>query len=149
TLTIFNNNLINGSLSFAETNFTVVESNLAAVLTLTRTFGDLGPVSVIVRTIDGAATTPSDYTAISNIVSWADRDSSPKTVVVPIIDDLVVENPESFGVVLSNPTGGATLGVRPAATITIEDDDVGPGNLSFASVAYAADENGTNAVIMV
>jgi uncharacterized delta-60 repeat protein/uncharacterized repeat protein (TIGR01451 family) len=149
TLTILNNNLINGSLNFAETNFTVIESNLVAVLTLTRTFGDLGAVSVLVRTFDGTATAPSDYTAISNIVSWADRDSAPKTITVPITDDSIVENSESFGLVLSDPTGGATLGVRPTATITIEDDDVGPGNLSFTSDNYVVDENGTNAVITV
>jgi uncharacterized delta-60 repeat protein/uncharacterized repeat protein (TIGR01451 family) len=149
TLTILNNNLVNGSLNFAETNFTVIESNLVAVLTLTRTFGDLGPVSVLVRTFDGTATAPSDYSAISNIVSWADRDSAPKTITVPITDDSTVENSESFGLVLSDPTGGATLGVRPTATITIEDDDVGPGNLSFTSDNFVVDENGTNAVITV
>jgi hypothetical protein len=41
------------------------------------------------------------------------------TFVVPICDDARVERNETIALRLSNPTGGAVLGARSDATITL------------------------------
>jgi len=42
-----------------------------------------------------------------------------RIVVVPLLNDGVVEAVESFQLLLSNPTGGAELGPRAQATVRI------------------------------
>ena len=46
-----------------------------------------------------------------------------KTFAIPIINDSIAEGSETFGVTLSNVTGGATLGPPSTATITITDNE--------------------------
>ena len=50
---------------------------------------------------------------------------SVQTVVIPIVDDALVEGNETFTVTLNGPTG-ATLGATNTATITIVDNDATP-----------------------
>ena len=100
-------------------------------------------VEVSVSSADGTATAGTDYTALSGLVlsfaaaDFAD-DPSPildyavaeKTVVVPIADDTVDDDAETFTLTLSHESaqrveypassGGAT------ATVTIADDDAPP-----------------------
>src|SRR5262249_53099588 len=46
-----------------------------------------------------------------------------KTFTVTILNDNLVEANETFGVLLKNPTGGATLGTPRNALVTIVEDD--------------------------
>ena len=62
-----------------------------------------------------------------------------RTFTVPIISDTVFEPTESVALMLSNPTGGALLGPRNTATITIVDNDP-PGSIRFSAATYAASE---------
>ena len=68
----------------------------------------------------GTAIPGTDYTAESGTLSWADGDATVKTIAVPIL----VKSPKSkvtFHIMLSSPTGGATLGSVPTAVVSIED----------------------------
>src|SRR5262249_28406547 len=53
------------------------------------------------------------------------------------------------GLELFNPTGGASLGARPGATLNILDDDKGPGNLGFSAATFFVSEASSNALITV
>ena len=53
-----------------------------------------------------------------------------KTITIPVVDDTLVEGDETVNLSLSNATGGATLGVTSAATLTITDNDLA-GTLAF------------------
>jgi hypothetical protein len=109
-------------LTFSAAN--VGEAAGTVTITATRTGGSAGAVSVTVNTANGTAVAPGDYGAvIGSILSWADGDTAPKSLNVTIVDDSDIEPSETFDVILSNPTGGATLGSPANAIITILDND--------------------------
>ncbi len=93
-----------------------------ASITVARTIGPTGAVSVNYTTTDGTASDSTDYTAYSGTLTWASGDSAPKTIVIPILGDTTSEFNENFTLTLSNPTAGVLL--RSAtATVTITNDD--------------------------
>src|SRR5262249_40773870 len=112
-----------GALQFSSSSFSVNESGGAATVTVTRTGGSTGSVSVNYATSDGPATAGNDYVATSGTLTFADGEMS-KTFTIPILDDMLVENNETFNLTLSNPTGGAALGSPATASVTIIDNDV-------------------------
>ena len=99
-----------GTLQFSAATYSVAENGGNATITITRAGGSAGAVGVTFATSNGTATAPSDYTTVTQTVSFADGDTGNKTVSIPIIDDTLVEGNETVNLALSNPTGGATLG---------------------------------------
>src|SRR5205814_6592916 len=71
----------------------------------------------------GIASRKCDYHIAVGRLRFAAGETS-KQIIVSIIDDVYPEEPETFTLTLSNPTG-ATLGTNTTATITIIDDDNG------------------------
>ncbi|MFM1768765.1 MAG: hypothetical protein RJA22_1294 [Verrucomicrobiota bacterium] len=149
TLTILNSHLINGAFNLSATNYSVVEGSLVARVTVFRNFGSTGAVTVDWRTAQGSASNLFDYIDGSGTLLWPAGDRSPRTFDVTLLNDSLVEAEEQFSVEILNPTGGAILGRPTSATVTIADDDVGPGFLSFTAAGYQVEENATNAVITV
>lgn len=132
TLTI-NNVPARGSLAFATAMVSVNETAGSAQITVSRTQGSEGPVSVQYASADGTATAGNDYTAISGTLNFADGELS-KTISVPILPDLIAEGPESLQLNLSNPLGGASLGAQTTAQIEI-GNVAAPGQLQFAQAS--------------
>ncbi len=109
-----------GELKFDQSDFQVLENGTQAVITVERSHGEHGAVTVQYATSDGTATAGQDYTATSGTLSWPDGDESRKVILVPIRDDSVAEGSETVHLTLSAPTGGATLdGERSSAVLTI------------------------------
>src|SRR5690242_19603978 len=79
------------------------------------------------------------------MLSWLPGDSSDKSCVIPILQDLLIEGPETVNVMLSG-VSGAALGIQSTAVLTINDDD-GTGTVSFQSASYSAVESSLSAVI--
>lgn len=117
-----------GVIGFQSGNYTVSENAVGgAQLHLVRSAGSAGAVSVNYSTVDGTATAGTDYTPVVNgTVSWADGDLSVKTLSIPVANDGKIEPDESFRVVLSSPSSGASLGTLSSATVTIKDPDQFP-----------------------
>jgi hypothetical protein len=120
------------SLQFALAVFTVNEDGTAAAaqVTVTRSGGASGAVSVTVSSRDGSANSdpnstvePVDYTPVGAVVNFADQDAAPKTVTLEIRQDLLPESDETFTLELSAPTGPTTIGEQATAMLTIVDDD--------------------------
>jgi hypothetical protein len=141
-----------GTLQFSPATYSGNEDAGEITVTVTRTGGSDGTVTVDVSdTNSGTATSGADYTAISTTtLTWADGDSNDKTFVVSVIADGAVEADETVGLALDNVTGGASLG-SASATVTILNDDVaGPGTLQFSASSYTVAEDGSgNATITV
>jgi Calx-beta domain-containing protein len=112
-----------GSLQFSSSQYGAAESGGAATITVLRVNGSSGPVSVQYFTGPGSATAGSDYQAVNGTLQWPNGDVGGRTFTVPIIDDTLSEQTETFFVTLNNPTGGATLGVPATATVSIQDND--------------------------
>jgi RHS repeat-associated protein len=79
-------------------------------------------VSVDYATGDGTAVAGLDYTAVSDTLLIPSGQTSGH-IVIPVLDDGLIEGKEHFTLALSNPQGAA---VRSAglATITIDDDEL-------------------------
>ena len=132
-----------GTLQFSTASTSVNENAGTRVITVTRTGGDNGPVSVNYETVNGSATFANDYTQTNGTLNWADNDDNNKTFAVPITNDSVEEPAQSFVVRLTSPGGGATLGGNDEITVTINDDDTptgGPGSIRFTSATATVSE---------
>ena len=112
-----------GQLQFSTAGYSVGEGAGSVTVSVTRSGGSDGAVGVSYATADGTALAGSDYTATSGTLAWAAGDSAPKTFSVAVLDDGDSETNETFNVVLSAPTGGATIGAIGQATVSILDND--------------------------
>ena len=99
---------------------TVNENAGTVTITLNRTGGSDGALTVNYSTAPGTATSPGDFGAATGTVTWADGDAAPKTITISIVSDTTPEPPEIFTVNLSTATPGATV-ANPTVTITIID----------------------------
>lgn len=107
-----------GTVQFSTPAYSVAESAGTVTVTVTRTGGSNGPITVTYATGNGTATSPSDYAASTGTVTFAAGDTAPKTINIPIVSDSIPEPPETFTLTLSNPTAGS-LGPQSVTTVTI------------------------------
>lgn len=126
-----------GSLQFSAASYAVNENGGSVTITVTRTGGSTGAVSVTYATSNGTAAAGSDYTATSGTLTFADGETS-KTFSVAVLDDALDEPDETVNLTLSSPAGGATLGTS-TAVLTITDNDPA----GFTITGRARDLNGT------
>ena len=148
TLTIVDNDNV-GSLSFSQTTYSVNETGVTATITVSRSGGSVGAVTVDYATADGTATAGSDYTASSGTLSWTSGDSADKTFSVAVTDDTDIESNETVSLTLSNETGGVTLGISSASLTIVENDVAVYGALSLSSSTYSVNENMSSITITV
>ncbi|MBT8198519.1 MAG: hypothetical protein KJO84_08495, partial [Acidimicrobiia bacterium] len=147
-VTIENDDAANGVLDFSVSEVTVTEGG-DVTLTVERTGGSYGAVSVDYQTLNRSAMAPDDYTAASGTLDWADDDTTTRSITITTIDDATDEPAEEFDVLLSNPTGGARTGAG-FAVVTLEDNDLGPtGTLGLFRVAATVGELSSSVTISV
>jgi probable HAF family extracellular repeat protein len=142
TITNDDNAPVAGSLQFSSATYSNVGESGTTTITVTRTGGSDGAVSVDFATSNGTATAVQDYTATSGTLNFADGDAAQKTFTVSITDDTLDEANETVGLTLSNPTGGAGIGTPNSAVLTITDNDATP-TVSVNDVALTEGDAGT------
>lgn len=109
----------NGTFAFATRTVTGSEGQQVE-LTITRTGGATGPVSVDIDVLYGTATA-NDATLGSTRVTWAADDAQPKTVTVSLTGDAETEDMELLFARLKNPQGGATISYPDTAHIYVTE----------------------------
>ncbi len=129
TLTINNVSQTEGNSGTTTFTFTVTSS---AALEM--------PITVNYATADGTATTPGDYTAVTNGTVTIAASSTTGSATVLVNGDTTVEPDENFTVTLSNPVN-ATI-ASGTGTGTIQNDDiptitVSPATLPDGTVGVA------------
>ena len=112
-----------GTLRFNSAQYLVGEPSGSITVTVQRTGGLASGVTVNYTTTNGSAIAGQDYSAVSGTLVFSGGQTS-KTFTIPIANDGIPEADEDFNLILSDATGGATLGVPNTATVTITD--VGP-----------------------
>jgi len=128
-----------GSARLGSTGYSGAEGTAVAI-TVQRVGGSDGTGSVRVVSAGGTASSGSDFTSISQTVSWADGEATSKTVQVQLLTDQSVESTESFTVRLESAIG-VDLGSPASATVSITDatssdpDPAGEVNLSSSVLA--------------
>jgi hypothetical protein len=116
-------NVVLPVIQFSSSSYQINENGGTASITLNRSGSSSGVVSVTVAITNGTAT-EADYTApLTVTVSWANGDTSSKTVTIPIVDDSLDEDNETVLLSLLSTQGGALLGTPNQATLTIVDND--------------------------
>jgi len=150
-----------GVVRFDERSFEVLEEAGVALISVERSMGEGGVVSVDYATSDLDATAGADYTGVAGTLTWANGDGADKTFAVPILDDSDEEGLEAIQLTLSGATGGAVVDpLRATAELRILPSDGGggggggddggqPGVLKLASGTFQALEQGGVAVITV
>ena len=133
------------SVAFSNATYTVSEAGTNVSLTVIRSGALITPVTVQFSTLNDSAISTNDYRGTNGTLNFATNVSS-LTIKVPIVNDTIVEDPETFEVSLHTPTGGLQLGTQTNVTVTITDNDLG-GAIFFSTNSYSVNENGTNATI--
>ena len=110
-----------GKIEFSNTAYNIFEDAGAAVITVNRSEGSDGEVSINFATSEGSAAPVSDYISTSGTLTFADGETS-KTFSVTIVDNGLIEGNEIVNLTLSSPTGGAITGASITAVLTISDD---------------------------
>ncbi|HLZ98439.1 MAG TPA: cellulase family glycosylhydrolase [Steroidobacteraceae bacterium] len=93
------------------------QSTGSATLSVKRSGGTTGAVSVNYATVDATATAGQNYMPKSGTLSWSAGDASTKSIVVPV-SSTVTSGAVKFNVALSQPKG-ASLGTPTSTTVTI------------------------------
>src|SRR5262249_50336645 len=144
-----------GRLNFSSTTIVTNEDAGFATVTVTRTGGSVGAVSVQYTTADGTATAPADYLATSGTLNWNDGDSTARSFLVPLVADGIVDSNvlETVNLRLFNPRVGTVvntnlLGTPTNATLFIQDSDA-YGVFSFNQSFFEVEENAGMATITV
>ena len=111
-----------GVIGLEDSLYRVNEADGTVEITIARTEGSDGVVTVDYRTVDTSATAGEDYEEASGTVTFADGETS-QTIAIAILDDNEVEGTESFSFTIDNVTGGATLLAPRTAITNIIDDE--------------------------
>ncbi|MDM8557321.1 Calx-beta domain-containing protein [Candidatus Parabeggiatoa sp. HSG14] len=120
-------NIVNanaGTLQFLAPFYTTNEGigNLTT-FTVTRREGSNGEVSVAYTIDGGSALLDYDYVGGTGELVWKNGDTTPKSIALMILDDKQIEDLETISLILSEPTGGVTLGVIRRASLIVVDND--------------------------
>lgn len=141
---------IAGTIKLAAATFSANEATTSAVITVSRTGGTAGGVTVDFATADqpcgsppcpGKAQAGFDYQAVSGTLTFGPTETT-KTLLVPITNDTQVNGNRAFLFNLAGAGGGGTLGTPVSALVTIVDDDRG-GVIQFGAATFTGNEPAT------
>ena len=140
-----------GTIQFSSPTYAVNENGGTVVLELQRVGGSEGTLTIDIQTMDGTATIVNDYFGIPSplTLSWPDGNTTPKTVTLPIVNDVLVEGDETFtmSITSANPDW---VGTPDIATVTIvEFDPTGPGRAQIGSPTYTVNESAGSVTLQI
>jgi hypothetical protein len=114
-----------GSVQFTVSSIAVIEDVGALTVTVLRSGGSTGNLTVEYATTDGTAKAGEDYTSTSGTLNFTGGETS-KTFQIPITDDSTTETDEFFTVALRNPSTLESLGSPSTMTVTVQDRSTTP-----------------------
>jgi Calx-beta domain-containing protein/WD40 repeat protein len=115
------------------------------VVTLDR--AQSGKVNVDYSTADGTATTPGDYAAASDTLTFSAGETA-KTIPVQVNGDTAVEPNETFTVNLTNAAGNAAIADAQAVGTVLNDDQPvieQPSRITINDISLAEGDSGQTA----
>jgi hypothetical protein len=107
------------------TSYTAAQSAGSVSISVTRVNGSTGAASVSYATSNGTAVAGQNYTVASGTLSWADSDSSAKSIPIAL-SATPFSGAKTFTITLSNASG-IILGVPSSATVTINGSGAAGG----------------------
>jgi hypothetical protein len=134
-----------GFIQFAQPTYQVAEDGGSVLITVRRSGDTTGTGTVQFATSNGTATAGADYTAATGTLTFAPGQNL-ASFTVAVLADAVCDGDETVNLTLTNPGGGAVLGTRTTAVLTILDP---AACVNFSALTYEARENGGPAQITV
>lgn len=126
-----NTTLPAGAFDFNAASITVLENAGAATIAVTRTGDIANAMTVDYLIVDGSAAGGSDFaatvlpTGYSGTLTFGVGQAS-ASFSIPILDDSLIEGPETLMLSLLRPNNDNVLGAISTAVLTISDDDYWP-----------------------
>ncbi|NKI33327.1 Calx-beta domain-containing protein [Croceivirga thetidis] len=149
---IIDNDAIPGvtGIRFDSDNVTVDEDAGTLTFDVVLTGNVQGGFTVDYATADGTAEQPSDYTQTIGTLTFIGNDAEVHSVTIPIIDDTIIEETESFNLILSGlSTTLITINGTDTATGNIVDNDNIPGVTGLTIDDVIVDETDGTATLTV
>jgi len=115
-----------GHFNFSSDKYSCSETDGQATVTIKRTNGSSGSVTVNLNTVDGTAKAGADFVAMSNKAVVFDDGEMEKTVKIDLVEDDAFEKSETFNVTITLADGaptGAAAGTVATAEVTILGDE--------------------------
>ncbi len=146
-----------GTIQFSSNTYQASEQDGQAAITVTRTGGSAGALSIRVSTGGtGDTATTEDYSfppsEASDMLFWSDGDTSTKTLNLNITADSLVEGEETLTLRLDNPAdvAGASsiLGTPSLATLFIQDSTTAPSAVNQLKTTSGNLQRGTPGVTL-
>lgn len=134
-----------GIVEFETATYNSFEGDGNASITLIRTSGSDGEVTLQYETSDNTAVAGTDYVQQSGSVTFADGETS-KTIFVEVLDDVTEEQDKDFTITITQ-LNGATMGTQTSAIVAIADDDA-PG-VQFSNSSYNTGEESNSILVTV
>ncbi len=126
-----------GTLDLSASSYAVSQGAGSLTVTVNRTGGSAGAISVGYSTANGTAVAGTDYTAADGTLKWAAGDAAAKTFSIPVSNSAPFSGTKSLTVALANPSTGATVSSPSSAIVTISGDAVAAvGNLQLSASSY-------------
>ena len=139
-------------IGYAPTSYSVNEAGRVVTISVSRAGGTVNQASVDFFTendtaVAGAAGTGADYVSTNGTLLFLPGQSN-ISFTVNVHDNLTVDGNRRVNLRLTNGVGFTQLGAD-LATLTIVDNEFGPGTITFASTAFSASETNGTATISV
>ena len=112
-----------GDLQFVDGMVDVDEDVGTVTVGVERGGDTTGNVGVSYLTTSGSASAGTDYLASAGTLAWADGEGGVKTFTIDVLEDDFLEPDEDLTLTLSNPTGGAEIGINSSIPMVIHDND--------------------------
>ena len=122
-----------GTLHFGAQIYNAVEALTNFTVSVLRTGGSDGVVSVDYATTGGTAVPNVDYIATGGTLTFLDGETT-KTFEIALLDDSLFETNKTILLDLGNVTGGATLGSFEGAVLTLGDNEQPPSGKPDLSI---------------
>lgn len=133
TLTVTITDYEEGTLQFSSESYSAAEDGGTVSVMVARVNGTDGAVGITLKSTDGSARSPADFSSVDTEISFTDGQDS-ANFIVNLTNNEIGELTESFTLTLSAVTGGAILGSTSTASVEITDIDA-----DFTSTANLID----------
>jgi len=141
-------NDVAGTVQFSTSAYSVGEKAGFATITVNRSGGSAGPVTIQYSTSDGTGHAGEDYQHATGTLTFdaTGPGATSQTFTVPVIDNGDSDGNRTVMLTLHTPGGGVTLGGQKTATLTIVDDEVA---LQFSQATYSVNEGSGSLTVTV
>lgn len=131
-------------LSIATNRVTASEEDGQVTLNFHRT-GTLAGTNVLAFRVAAGTATALDYKSTNQLIVFPPGATN-ATLVLGLVDDVIVENAETFTVQISSASDGGRIDGTNTVAVTIVDNETG---LGFGAARYAVHENGANVAVTI